>query len=250
MANEHPEPLAPIIADAWRVFGFYRITHGMVVCTCPSCMTEATRAEIIATPAAELTVGHIREYTNSAHGVPANQGDMKAMLPRYMELIAENICPADVGWELALARFGAGRAEAPWPPDEAALLDRFLRAAVIHAIGGTYPNLDLEAALIMTAAGGCDLDGLIAAIMAAPGGPADVAELLLGRGNRLQNLFWESYPGAEATVMRDIASAEVQQLAHDCFEAATDDAAAETALHIIETGERLAQKAGTKPDAT
>lgn len=242
-SRAEPDELDQLVAEAWRVFGFYRVTHGLVVCTCPVCMSEETRREIIATPVAQLPVALIRAYSDSAHGVPANQGDMKALLPRYLELIAEGSCPGEIGWEVALSRFGNGRAEAAWPEDESLLLDRFLRASILHAIGGVFPDLEFEEALIMGATGGLDLTGMICAVLATSGGLADVAQLLSGGGSRLVNPFWESSPKAEKTIICDIASADVQRLARQIFLSAEDDVTAENALRVIEAGERLAQKA-------
>ena len=76
-------------------------------------MDEATRAEMIATPAAEMPPGLIREYSNSAHGVPPKHDDLRVLLPRYMELIAggEAVDTLEIGVELS--RFGQAIAAAP-----------------------------------------------------------------------------------------------------------------------------------------
>ncbi|MEZ5716693.1 MAG: hypothetical protein R3D85_17050 [Paracoccaceae bacterium] len=64
------------------------------------------RAEMIATPCDGMPVALIREYSNSAHGVPSNQDDLRALWPRYLELIAagEEVDTLEIGVELS--RFG------------------------------------------------------------------------------------------------------------------------------------------------
>lgn len=106
----------------------------LMVCHCPVCMTEATLASILATPVRALAPDLIREYSNSAHGTPPDPDDLNALLPRYLDLIAQDI---EVQWnpdEAALKRFGAARSSLPGFPAAAlvAELDRYARLLLLH----------------------------------------------------------------------------------------------------------------------
>lgn len=76
-------------------------------------MTEETRARMIATPCAQMPAELIAEYSNSAHGVPNNLDDLRALMPRYVELISlgEAVDYLEIGLELS--RFGQARALHP-----------------------------------------------------------------------------------------------------------------------------------------
>lgn len=87
-----------------------RVSPGLEVCSCPVCMTDATRRAIIATPVRALSVDLIAEYTNSAHGVPDCLDDLAALLPRYLELLAQgDEVEHGGGVGVELARFGDAR---------------------------------------------------------------------------------------------------------------------------------------------
>jgi len=124
-------------------------------------MTDATRATIIATPVRELSAELICEYTNSAHGVPPNPEDLCALLPRYLELIAEDVAVDANQVGVDLQRFGDGLVEYP------DLYTQSQRAA-----------LDDWAGWALHAAAERERDG-----------PADSTDRLLGRGTTYP-LFW------------------------------------------------------------
>ncbi|MEO0356947.1 MAG: hypothetical protein AAF386_01395 [Pseudomonadota bacterium] len=69
-------------------------------------MTEATRQKIIATPIRHLSVELIKEYSNSAHDVSGDQDDIKAMLPRYLDLVSKDEEVDYNGMGTELVRFG------------------------------------------------------------------------------------------------------------------------------------------------
>jgi hypothetical protein len=107
---------------------------GLMVCHCPVCMTPETKAQIVATPVRDLPPELIREYTNSAHGVPDDPDDLTALLPRYLDLIAQDI---EVDWNgvgADLRRFGEARATLPGfpPPAMAQAMDSYADALIGH----------------------------------------------------------------------------------------------------------------------
>ena len=69
-------------------------------------MDPATRDRIIATPCDQLPAELIREYSNSAHGVPTNLDDLRALLPRYLDLLAQGVAVDLTEVGCALSRFG------------------------------------------------------------------------------------------------------------------------------------------------
>lgn len=110
--NPFAENLQHAIGRLYEVFAVYEVSPSLDVCFCPVCMTEETRQEIIKTPVRDMPVELIQEYSNSAHGVPLETDDLKALLPRYLDLFSqdEEVDYNSVGTELS--RFGdAWRAE-------------------------------------------------------------------------------------------------------------------------------------------
>ena len=106
----------------------------LVVCPCPVCMSRETLAQIIAAPVRDLHPELIRQYSNSAHGDPTDPDDLNALLPRYLDLIAQDI---EVDWNSVgadLKRFGDARGKlAGFPaPGMEAEMERYARALILH----------------------------------------------------------------------------------------------------------------------
>lgn len=129
------EALARTVAAVYAVFDRPRVPPGLAVCTCPACMSKAMRAEIVATPVRSLRPEAIREYSNSAHGVPPDPGDLKALLPRYLDLIAQGIAVDTLEIGCDLVRFGEASRQDPalWSRAERAALDDWGRALIAAA---------------------------------------------------------------------------------------------------------------------
>jgi hypothetical protein len=130
----------PFLADLRAsVEALYRLapTHvpkTLLVCRCPVCMSGETLAAIIATPVRDLPPELVQEYSNSAHGDPSNPDDLNALLPRYLDLIAQD---KEVDWNSVgadLKRFGDARGRLPgFPaPGMEAEMDRYARALVLN----------------------------------------------------------------------------------------------------------------------
>lgn len=83
-----------------------RVSPGLEVCDCPVCMTEEVRQKIIGSPCRDLKGWLIAEYSNSAHGVPSTLDDLAALLPRYLDLMAEGEATDSLGIGVELSRFG------------------------------------------------------------------------------------------------------------------------------------------------
>jgi hypothetical protein len=111
-----------------------RVPPTLMVCHCSVCMTRETLAQIVATPVRDLPPNLIQEYSNSAHGDPVNPDDLSALLPRYLDLIAQDV---EVDWNSVgadLKRFGDARLALPGfpPPGMAPALDRYARLLILH----------------------------------------------------------------------------------------------------------------------
>lgn len=106
----------------------------LMVCRCPVCMTGETLAQIVATPVRDLSPDLICEYTNSAHGVPVNPDDLTALLPRYLDLLAQDIEVDRNSVGADLKRFGEARHALPGfpPPGMPEALDRYARLLILH----------------------------------------------------------------------------------------------------------------------
>jgi hypothetical protein len=127
---------APLMAIVDQIYARSpaRVPKTLEVCQCPVCMTPETRAQIIATPVRDLTAAHLSEYRNSAHGVPKNPDDLRAMLPRYLDLIAQDAWGDNLGIAAELTRFGDGRVtHAPlFDPTTDALLNQWAHLMILH----------------------------------------------------------------------------------------------------------------------
>lgn len=134
------QPETPFLADLrTSVEALYRLapTHvprSLMVCRCPVCMSDDTLARIIATPVRDMPPELVQEYSNSAHGDPTNPDDLNAFLPRYLDLIAQDIEVDFNSVGADLKRFGDARGRLPgFPaPGMAAEMDVYARHLLLH----------------------------------------------------------------------------------------------------------------------
>ena len=85
-------------------------------------MTKEVAQSILTTPLRELTCEQLAEYTNSAHEW---SDQFLALLPRYMELIAQSQWPTDLDADHILGRFRYAP-DQPLTPSENAAFDGWL----------------------------------------------------------------------------------------------------------------------------
>jgi hypothetical protein len=125
--------LEAIVEDAYRVFERYTCAGSFVVCHCGSCMTEETEAELVRTPLREIPSGLLAEYTNSAHGWDDDMilADMLYLLPRYLDLIAADDVPSQLGLAQCLNQLAHAHWREKWLADEIDILDRFFDALML-----------------------------------------------------------------------------------------------------------------------
>jgi hypothetical protein len=198
--------LSPFSSDLTAsVAALYRLAPDhvpptLMVCHCPVCMTPETKAVIVATPVRDLPPDLIREYSNSAHGDPVDPDDLNALLPRYLDLIAQDI---EVNWTSVgadLKRFGDARGKLPGFPAAGmeGELDRYARLLLLHfgALQATGADpVETPWSLLQTLAiGGWDpatLTGALDELFALPdlGRPALVAFLTDLAGSLRDGVF-------------------------------------------------------------
>lgn len=160
--------LQAAIENAYAVFGrFGNPGRALTVCHCPSCMSEATEAELLATPLRDMEAQLLAEYTNSAHGW---SDQIRYFLPRYFELIAAGDPPHHFHSIVCLTRLGDGDWRTAWLEAEVAAVEGFFDAMVHAAIAdiGKDDGRDLEDVLLMIADAGGSLDRALAVWEAAP----------------------------------------------------------------------------------
>ncbi|MCC7252882.1 hypothetical protein [Hyphomicrobium sp.] len=167
--------LQAIVDEAYRVFGRYEITTPtLTVCNCNCCMTVEIERELIKTPLREIPSDVLAEYTNSAHGWDDGPiaREMRYFLPRYLELIALDDPPDNMGIDICLRRLGYAKWREKWPDDEVQLLDRFLDAFLVASLDkidlvvwpvGWCLDFDLGDVLSMIVTAGGNLDRALAA---------------------------------------------------------------------------------------
>lgn len=174
-----------------------RLPPQLCLCHCPVCVDQPTRQLMLATPIRSLTPELIREYSGSAHGVPDDPADLTAILPRYLDLMAQGIAVDHVGVGVELRRFGEARAAKP-PALTAAsadLLDGWGRLMILHcgwraargAPDGQEALVDLVETLIV---GGLPLPLIITALEDLFADPDCGRAAILGFLAEIGERFW------------------------------------------------------------
>ncbi|MDR7125856.1 hypothetical protein [Pseudotabrizicola sp. 4114] len=168
----------------------------MEVCLCNICMLPAQLAQMIATPVRDMPAALVREYIDSAHGVPANPDDLRAILPRILDLMARGDDISTLGTHTELRRFGDARAVHPdlFDPHTLALLDDFARLMLLHtgwAEATGEPARDTPLTLTETLLVGgwppATVTGSLDALFATAQGSGALTRLLTALGTSLQS---------------------------------------------------------------
>lgn len=106
--------LKSAVAQLYNVFDANDALHDLDVCRCPVCVDVAdTYMAMTTVPPKDWPTNLIVQYSNSAHGTPENYDHLRALFPRYLEVIAADDMVDFNGIGTELLRFGdAWRAEA------------------------------------------------------------------------------------------------------------------------------------------
>jgi hypothetical protein len=136
MITSPQSKLRAVVEDGYRVFSQYTCAGSFVVCHCPCCMTEETEAELVRTPLRVIPSWLLAEYTNSAHGWDDDMilADMLYLLPRYLDLIAADDVPSQLGLAQCLNQLGSAKWRQKWLSGEIDVLDRFFDALIVERV--------------------------------------------------------------------------------------------------------------------
>lgn len=160
--------LAQVVAEAYRVFGTYGLGGELICCRCPVCMLSSQVDDLQRTPLRTISAKQLAAYTNSAHGWDDENvaRQLRYFLPRYLELIAKDEAPCELGSiDIALRQLAHADWRATWPTAEVNVLDDFFPALMRLRMSqaevrkrGTWaevhPEVD-DVLLLTITAGGC-----------------------------------------------------------------------------------------------
>lgn len=194
--------LADAIENAYRVFAPYTIGSALIVCHCPSCMTEEMERKLVETPLRSVLSEHLAEYTNSAHPYEEQVArELRYFLPRYFELIAKNDPPDNMGLDTCLRRLADTGWRTAWSAAQVEAIDRWLDALiqdVVHRLdcyidSGTLA-FDIKDILTMAVTAGADIERMLRAWEAAedPAAVVHMASARMSLNRRDGRVFLES----------------------------------------------------------
>jgi hypothetical protein len=103
------------IDDAYRVFARYDLGGGIEVCHCPVCVAPEFERALNTTPLRDMSRELLAEYTASAHGWGSDKtaNDLRYLLPRYFDLIAQARYPSFLDEDGCLSRLHIARPGRP-----------------------------------------------------------------------------------------------------------------------------------------
>ncbi|WP_435257822.1 hypothetical protein ACSBLW_17205 [Thioclava sp. FR2] len=164
-------------------------------------MDPKTEAEILATPARDLTALQVRQWYGAAFASEPTYAQVAWLLPRIFELLAECAEVAAVGNEVAFQRLRRTGFPVRWPDRQVAAINCFAVAYLDLVVSKESPHSDddLDRVLCMFGEGGIDLGPLLDRLNALS--DDDLATLLHknwfyhGWGVIPQNHFWSQEPG-------------------------------------------------------
>ncbi len=163
-------------------------------CLCGLCMTAQSLAQMVATPVREIPADLLRDYIESAHGVPENPDDLRALLPRILDLMVQGTDIAGMGGQTELRRFGDACAVHPalFDPQTQALLNSFAGLMLRHiwtaeagGLPARYSTLTLTETLLVGGWPPAVVTGALDTLFATATGPAASTPLLIALGDAL-----------------------------------------------------------------
>jgi hypothetical protein len=156
-----PDALKAVIEEAWQVFDqpAPRTTGVCVGC----CMDPKIEADFLKRKARELPSAYVREWYFAAYANDISHDHIAWLLPRVMEMLADEEEVASVGHEVIFARLPLTGFPDRWPHAEVAVVNRFARALFERKLGEAdlrFPQ-DIDSWLCMFGQGGIDIDPLL-----------------------------------------------------------------------------------------
>jgi hypothetical protein len=137
-SDDHAKPGA-IVADAYRIFGRYKLGRVLNVCHCDVCISADAEAELLKTPLRAISSKLLAKYTDAVSaGTDAERADeFRYFLPRYFELIAADDPPDDMGFDICLRRLRDWPWRTDWPREQVECIDKFFEAYLVACLRHT-----------------------------------------------------------------------------------------------------------------
>ena len=141
MSHPVATDLPSIIEEAYRVFSGYRPEKILIVCHCDVCIDPESERALLATPLRQISSKLLARYTDavSAGADDVRFDELRNFLPRYLELIAANDPPDDMGYNICLRRLQESIWRTAWPAEQVAVIERFFDAYLASSL----TNVDL-----------------------------------------------------------------------------------------------------------
>lgn len=195
----HPSAaMQKIIERAYQTFQLYPLPQQFNICV-PCCVSEDDARALRHTPLRELSAKVLQEWNFSAHLSQPNRDEVRYLVPRLLELLAQGEC-LSITEELNLKRVGEAHPES-WKPEEFAILCDFSRQFICDLLSNEELN-ELSVWLVMFHFSGLSLAPLLDTAMATPGYWATVSLAWLLYTDRpegkLRNAFVSGETSGEA----------------------------------------------------
>ena len=212
--------LSAAVENAYRVFARYPLKGTVSVCPC--CVSDEIARKLSTEPLNCISPELLANYTHSAHSWDGKvEDDLRYLLPRYFELIAQERDPTHYGDEICLQRLSDADYRNTWREKDADAVDGFFLALLRDRLGKPVevdwsglpmPDDPTETALCLIAHAGGDIASLLAAWDAdmsrnATLHIANVMAQANWSAKQLENTWWcvKHRPNAQAAMTEVVA---------------------------------------------
>ncbi|MBB3196863.1 hypothetical protein [Roseateles terrae] len=209
--NKVDASLQSAVADAYRVFKRYRAPKHPLNACLACCLSEQTEKEMRTLPLAKLTARHFYEYNTAAKGPEQPADEVKYLLPRMLELLADG---QDIHHSLEISLRRVESCEAgSFSDTETAVLNRFALAYFRQMLTGAGPHGDQRllddtiSVLLMFHIAGLNIEPLLALWLQLDE-PASTVQFVqdtyweFWKDHDISNAFATDYPAFKALLKR------------------------------------------------
>lgn len=241
--------LTAAVENAYRVFARYPLKGTVSVCPC--CVSDKIAHELSTEQLNCISPELLANYTHSAHSWNGKvEDDLRYLLPRYFELIAQGLDPTHFGDEICLERLSDADYRNTWKQKDADAIEAFFLALMRDRLaepvevdwsGMSHGDDPVESALCLIAHAGGDLAPLLAAWGADESRTAtlhiaNIAAKANWYAKQLENTWWcvEHRPNGQIAMQQVIAwllRAQTRERLETACLAETDDGAASLLSH-------------------
>lgn len=151
------DSLAAIIDQAYKIFQMHPPESAGVCTEC--CMLKKDEAQILTTPVRSVPKELIEEWLNAAFDLHPTEASSMWLLPRLMDLVAQNIELNTVGDEIIFKRCGNYSPVSVWTTTPKACFEKF--AVELFAARLRLPNPRIDETLCMFSNAGMGMNPLL-----------------------------------------------------------------------------------------